>query len=277
MHHDGKRGGCAEKGDEGIMDEKKFARDLKKITVIAGKKVMTYFGKAEIRYTKKSFADIVTQADLASSNIIIKFIKKKYPNHGIISEEEKDYQDTAEYVWIIDPLDGTRNFSRNNTNFSILVALSRNQKIILGAVYNPYFRELYFAEEGKGATVNNKKITCSQVAMFNKSLAGFDVSIKGKNGHKVKKLIAAVEKADYWITHDGCLGFTATRIADGQRDWFCQVSCGGVWDYAAPYLILKESGCKVTNFQGKEWTINDMEMLAANPSLHKQLIKILNS
>ncbi|MFA5796525.1 MAG: inositol monophosphatase [Candidatus Woesearchaeota archaeon] len=263
------------------MDEKKFARDLKKITVIAGKKVMTYFGKAEIRYTKKSFADIVTQADLASSNIIIKFIKKKYPNHGIISEEEKDYQDTAEYVWIIDPLDGTRNFSRNNTNFSVMIAIFKNKKALLSAIYNPFFKELYFAQEGKGALLNNKKISCSPVTDFNRSIAGFDVCVREKNLQKnareVLKLLHAQTEFDYWITHEGCAGFTATLIANGQRDWFCQPVYGGVWDLAAPYLVLKESGCIVTNFSGKEWSITDTEMLAANPILHKQLLKILNS
>ncbi len=259
------------------MNEDKLAQDLKKITLKAGKAVMSHYGNAKIQYYKKHVTDIVTQADIASNKVITTFIKKNYPTHGIISEEEKDYQRDAEYVWIIDPIDGTRNFSSKLPHFSVLVAIAKNNKVIMGAICQPFFKELYFARQGKGAYLNKKKIHCSSAKSIERSIGVIDISFRNAaTREKTKRMILAEEKTGYWVTELTCIGSNALIVADGRRDWLCQPKVGGVWDLAAPYIILKESGCKVTNFQGKEWTLNDGDMIAANPLLHKKILAIMN-
>src|SRR3989339_1735679 len=105
------------------MKSDQYEKFLKKIIVKAGKETLKYFGKVGVKYTKKHIADVVTEADLKSSSIIVSAIKKRFPEHGIISEEEKDHNNDAEYVWIVDPLDGTRNFATKTPYFCVLIAL----------------------------------------------------------------------------------------------------------------------------------------------------------
>jgi myo-inositol-1(or 4)-monophosphatase len=262
--------------EERQMNDAQLVKDMKSIVLNAGKEVFKLYGKAKIQYTKKHEADIVTQADLLSHKIISSFIRKKYSSHGIISEEDKDYKRSAEYVWIVDPLDGTRNFKSGLPYFAIMVAIMKNNKVITSAIYLPFFKELYFAQEGKGAYLNNKKIICSSQTEIRHSIGVLDVCfINLINKEKVKKLTLAEETTNYWITNLSCIGAHSMIVADGRRDWFCQPKAGGLWDFAPAYMILKESGCIVTNMDGKPWSINDGDMIAANPQLHKKIMEII--
>lgn len=252
-------------------------KDMKEMIVRAGKEVLKIYGHAKIQYTKESKTSIVTQADLISHKILTETIKKKYPTHGIISEEDKNYKRNAEYVWILDPVDGTRNFASRTPWFSVIVALMKNNKIVMGAIYHPFFEELYFAEKGKGAYLNGKKITCSKKTDLGNTQGIMSIYLEKPNANFVKKLVAAQEKEKFWSISLSCIAMETTHVADGRRDWVFVPIAGGVWDYAAAYIILKESGCVVTNLRGKEWSLKDNEILAANPKLHSKLLKIINN
>lgn len=254
------------------LDNEYVERFIKKIITQAGKETLKLFGKTGVKYTKKHIADVVTEADLISNKIITSAIKQKFPSHEIISEETKNNGKITEYTWIIDPLDGTRNFVTKTPLYCILIALTKNNEVVQSAAYLPYFDELYYASKGKGAFLNDKKIHCNNQENFYRSY-GTGASTTKKNNF-FKALLKSETKTNFWINDFGSLAINALYVADGRRDWFFTTRAGGVWDLAAVYLILKESGCKVTNINGKLWALNYMNMVSANPKMHTKIMNI---
>jgi myo-inositol-1(or 4)-monophosphatase len=249
---------------------------IKEITKEAGGTILKKFGKIGVKYTKKDATDVVTEADLSANRIIINAIKKKYPNHAIISEETGEHQIGAEYCWIIDPLDGTRNFSARTPMFAVMIGLARNGKMEMATVYNPCTRELFFAKRGEGTFLNGKKVHCSGQKTWKDSWGLINSNIAGKHVAVMKKLLKHAKTENLWVSALGSGGVSAMYQADGRRDWRVSIG-GGLWDYAPTSLILSESGCRVTNFKGEPWSLKDKECLSANNYLHPILLKIINS
>ena len=238
----------------------------------AGEILLKYFHKALKVKQKGAKGNIVTNADLAAEKYIINAIRKKYPTHSILSEEmgEKKIGE-SEYKWIIDPLDGTRNFASDIPFFSVLIALTKKEKIILGVIYDPIHDELFYAEKGKGAYLNNKKIRVSR----EKSLRGAVVKLgwvwSRKRFKKVGRYYARFSKYTSWIRRYGSVSSLA-YLACGRLDVAIHIGAYP-WDYAAPSIICKEAGAKVTDLKGNPYDISKREILAANPRLHKFVLK----
>ena len=248
---------------------------IKRITKEAGDAILKKFGKIGVKYTKEDAVDVVTEADLISNKILIGAIKKKYPTHAIISEETGEHQNGAEYCWIIDPLDGTRNFATRTPMFGVLVGLARNGKMEMATIYNPCTDELFFAQRGKGSFLNGKRTHCSKHKTWADSYGLVNVEMSGKRKSLiVRKLLKNSKKEKIWISAVGSSAISTLYQADGRRDWRVSVG-GGLWDYASPALILKEAGCVVTNLKGEPWSIKDREILAANKYIHPRLLKIV--
>lgn len=249
----------------------KFIKDLARE---AGEIILEKFGKISVKYIKTDPTDMVTEADLAANKFINDAIKKKFPTHGIISEEAAEFQTHADYVWYVDPLDGTRNFTTHTPLFSSMVGLAYKGRMELAAIFDPVLNDLFFAARGKGAFWNEHKIHCSQTKKLEHSYGctGARLTV-----FRVKLMTAFLEKAKrepFWLNMFGSAGTTSTYVASGRRDWYCGGE-GLSWDYAAAGLILQESGCKVTTYSGKPWQVGDREMVAANPALHKKLMEII--
>lgn len=249
---------------------------IKQVTKEAGLAILKKFGKIGVKYTKEDVTDVVTEADLTANNIIIKAIKKRYPSHAIISEETGEYQNGAEYCWIIDPLDGTRNFITRTPMFAVIIGLARNGEMELATIYNPCTDELFFAKKGKGTFLNGKKVTCSKHKTWKDSWGLTSVVTTKKNVANLNKLLKYSKKEKFWMSALGSGGVSVMYQANGRRDWRASQG-GGLWDYAAASLVLMEAGCKVTNFKGEPWSIKDREILSANKYLHSRLLKIMNS
>lgn len=247
---------------------------LKNIVRQAGAVTMKYFGKIGVKYTKRNAADVVTEADLESNNILVSAIRKKYPNHGIVSEETGVEGADCDYQWIIDPLDGTRSFATRTPSFSILVAVAKAGRVELAAVYDPVQDELFFAKRGKGAWRNGKKIHCSSQSSWEYSFGCAGAALRPTRTRFMRALMDVSDKEVCWISAFGSTGLNSAYVADGRRDWMYTPD-SSIWDYAAPSLLLKEAGCTVTNEKGKPWSLGDKALVAATPKLHAQLLKIV--
>lgn len=240
----------------------------------AGKITLDFFRKSEVQYAKAHSQDVVTQADLASNEFIANEIKKNFPNDGVISEEQEEYNLTAENIWIVDPLDGTLNFSKGIPIYCILIARAKAGKVNLAVIYDPIHDEMLFAKRGEGAYVNGQKISCSMGNSL-EDTAGCVNSGYGKNKfEQLNKMIMSTPKNKIYVMSLFSLGMSAVQVATGRRDWYMTTG-GSLWDHAAPSLILEESGCKVTNIKGEPWTFSDETMLAANPVLHEKILTII--
>ncbi len=247
---------------------------IQSIAKKAGAAVLKRFGKDGVHYTKSHHrGDAVTKADLLSDKIITSAIKNKYPDHGIISEESGILNPNAEYTWIIDPIDGTFNFATGVPLFGVMVALAHRKRVILSVIYIPTARELFFAKEGKGAFLNGKRIHCSRVRDWSSSAGIGPTWLRPRSVKFLTKLLKVSKNKNMMFCGLGSIAIDAAYIAAGRRDWFAGMN-GGIHDFAPPSLLMREAGCKVTNTRGKEWTLDDREIVAANPTLHKQLLKL---
>jgi len=247
---------------------------LKHIIKEAGNITLGYFGtKLEIT-TKTSKSDVLTQADIATNDYIVSAIKKQFPDHGIISEEMDDYQTDAEYVWIIDPIDGTFNFSTSVPIYAVLIALAKNGELILAATYLPKFDELLFAKKESGTFLNGVQVFVTQENELNHSSATASGRIKPEYAGYAyfTHYLAKFNTLTLTLNSFSCLGYDHFLVATGRRDWTFHKGAS-LWDYAAGALLLQEAGAKVTNLKGEPWSISDREILAANPVLHSILLE----
>lgn len=247
---------------------------IQDITRTAGKIVQGKFGTAKVLYTKTNPTDVVTEADLAANALLVESIRKRYPDHGIVSEETPVYQTQAEYVWYIDPLDGTRNFCTRTPLFGVMVALTRRGQVEAAAIHDPLYDELFFAARGRGAWRNGESIRCSATTTFSQSFGCMGSRLSPDKARLLGRLVNAAISDPFWISCFGSAAMSAVYVSDGRRDWFVGGG-GGVWDYAAPALVLSEAGCTVTNLAGEPWTTRDHSLVAATPALHERLLQII--
>ena len=237
----------------------------------SGKLLMKNFGK--IQHTKiKDKTSLVTNVDFESDRLIKKIIQSKFPKHNIISEETSKIDNGSEYTWYIDPVDGTHNYSRCLPLFGVSVALEHKGKIILGAVNLPYLKRFYFAEKGKGAYCNNKKIKVSA-----QSSMDFAFIILDMNNRARMKSVKFVEKlssslAD--IRNFGCAVYGLAEVAQGNIDAYV-IQKTNSWDVAASFLLVEEAGGKVTNHKNNKWSIDEESFIVSNGKLHNALLKYI--
>jgi myo-inositol-1(or 4)-monophosphatase len=247
---------------------------IKSIVKVAGKAILKRFGKDGVQYAKSEHAyDVVTKADLLSEGMIISAIRRKYPTHSILSEEEGEINAGSDYRWIIDPLDGTTNFASSVPMFGVMVCLAHKNVVKLSAIYLPITNELFFAKAGKGAYLNGKRIRCSATKTLDASSGCGFVGSRKRTLLFVKKLLSVIRGEKLFLNSFGCISMNSCYVACGRKDWAVSLY-GETHDFAPTYLILKESGCVVTNCKGEQWNIGDNEAVAANRTLHWQLLRL---
>lgn len=254
-----------------MQERKEF---LKKIVRSAGKIVFEKFGSATVQYSKNDKLDLVTDADLASNDFIVKQIEKTFPIDGIISEEMKEKKDGDGYTWVIDPLDGTINFATGIPIFVVMIALLKGEEVEMSAIFDPVHEKFVFAKKNEGAFVNDVKMQCSREKTIASSRGIMSFVVKQPEVILREKIIKIGEAGNInmGVNAFGCAGFNAICVAEGKREWTIGFNTK-LWDVAPCALLLSEAGCKVTNHKGDDWRPG-MAMVAANEELHKELIEL---
>lgn len=250
-----------------------------KIAKQAGKEILKYFKKIDtIKVDKKSKHEIVTPADFASNKIILSAIKKQFPTHGILSEETGWYQKDSDYVWIIDPLDGTTNFSIGNHFFNVSIGLVYKGEIVLGVIWAPMFKQLFVTEKNKGAKLNNKSIKVSNTKKATEAMINFGYATQNKKNQEIAvihgKLLDKFEHA-----HNlGAAALELAWVAMGRLEAYI-LPHTKPWDITAGVLMVREAGGIVTNFSDKKYTFTENSkgnIIASNKKLHQEILKIVN-
>ncbi|UCD79433.1 MAG: inositol monophosphatase [Desulfobacterales bacterium] len=240
----------------------------------AARKLQSRFGNIS-RVRKKDAVEIVTEADTESEKEIIATIQARFPEHAVLSEECGQKGGTAEYRWIIDPLDGTVNFAHRLPIFSISIALTYREDLVLGIVLNPIDGELYSAVRGQGAHLNGRPIQVSSNDAVSESLlvTGFPYNVR-----------EAFEPI--MIRYGNCLKASQAvrRLGSAALD-ICYVACGRfegfweqylkAWDTAAGALIAAEAGATVTTFSNQPYQVGDEEILVTNGHIHDEMLGLL--
>jgi len=225
----------------------------------------------------KGVIDVVTEMDIKAEEMIMKTIKARFPGHGILTEESLEQKSGSGYRWIIDPLDGTTNYSHGFPVFCVSIALEREGEIILGVVFNPMLNELFTAEKGKGAYLNNKRIRVSGISELTKSLlaTGFPYDVRTSPDNNISHFANFAVRVQA-IRRAGSAALDMCYVACGRFDGFWELKLKP-WDTAAAMLIIKEAGGIVTDFKGSAFSLYSGETLASNGLVHDEMIEILNA
>jgi len=249
--------------------------DIIEISKEAGEIILEGYGKnIQIDY-KSGENNLVTEIDKASEKLITDFIKKKYPSHSILAEEGSGVERGSEYLWVVDPLDGTTNFAHKLPIFSVSIGLQKNGETIAGAVYDVMRNVLYAAELGSGATANYETIKVSSNDNLSHSLlvTGFPYN-KAENPDKVFGRFIAFIKSARGVRRLGSAAIDFCYVASGVFDGFWEVYLNP-WDICAGKLIAEEAGGIVTDFDGNQIDIYSKRILASNSKIHKAMIDVM--
>lgn len=237
----------------------------------AGNLLKTYFGRT-IQVRAKGERSLVTNIDLKAEEKIVNLIKKDYPEDNILSEETKYQTFDSDFRWIIDPLDGTHNYIRGMENFGTSIALAYRDKVILGVIYLPMSDELYFAEKGKGAFLNQRKINVSRKDLDHTTMI-YDSTIRLNKGPMLKYLDGLVDFV-FNIRMFGSTVRSLTYVAEGKADLEIEYN-DKPWDFAAGLLLVEEAGGKATDLKGRRWSLNSKGYIASNRRIHSEVLKII--
>ena len=219
--------------------------------------------------------NLVTEIDRKAEEMIIGRIRQRYPQHDVLGEEFGAQDLQSEYKWVIDPLDGTTNFTHGLPIFCVSVGLERKGELVLGVVYDPNFDELFTAEKGKGAFLNNRRIRVSTTKKLGESLlvTGFPYDIKSRSDGIVKHFENFLKEGQA-VRRLGSAALDLCYVAAGRFDGYWENSLNP-WDMAAGVLLVQEAGGWVTDFRGFPTTIYQKPVLATNGVIHEQMIEVL--
>lgn len=219
--------------------------------------------------------NIVTEVDKECEKRIVSFLKDRFPSHDILAEEGGGKRSHSEWLWIVDPLDGTVNYSHAYPLFSVSIALMHQGKVVVGVVYEPNRNELFAAEKGGGAVCNDKPIRVSKNKDVYSSMiaTGFAYNVADVDRNNVAYFNAFIKKC-HAIRRDGVASVDLCYVACGRYDGFWELDLRP-WDIAAGSLILEEAGGKVTMFNGSPLDIFGNEILASNGIIHDEMRSIL--
>lgn len=241
------------------------------------KEILRFFNNDFKISNKEGVNNLVTEADHASEKAIMDVIKSVFPDHYILSEEAGKIIQDSNYKWIIDPIDGTINFAHGIPLNCVSIGVEHHGEIIMAAVYNPHLKELFFAEKGKGATLNDKPIFVSEQNQTIKAclVTGFPYTYLNMPNGPLEIFERFVRK-----------GVPVRRLGSAAID-LCWVACGRfdgfyehkleAWDSAAGYLIVEEAGGKVTDHDGNKFSIYQHKVLATNGKIHDEMIEVINN
>jgi myo-inositol-1(or 4)-monophosphatase len=252
------------------MDE--LRRVLVEATQAAGKIIQEYFQGTFIIENKEGINNLVTEVDKHSETKIIAIIRENFPGHSFISEEMGEHIQDSPYQWIIDPIDGTVNFAHGIPICCVSIGLKYKDDLILGSVYNPMMNELFFAEKGKGATLNGKPILVSKKTDFAKAclVTGFPYKWPKTDEHPIKVFERFIMEG-LPVRRLGSAAIDLCWVACGRFDGFWEYNLSS-WDVAAGYLIVQEAGGRITNFDGDPYSVFDKQTLATNGLIHDDML-----
>lgn len=253
---------------------KELLEAAKEMALEAGRVQMQFFRTGHLRVdTKQNESDIVTEADRASEAVVLNSIRSRFPDHAILSEESGQSEGTADYRWVIDPLDGTTNFRSGLPNFSVSIGVEQAGETVAGVVYAPYLREMFCAVKGEGATLNGEPIHCSRIPSLNRAVlaTGFPVD-KDTNPDNNLDNTARILPRIRGLRRLGSAAIDICYTAAGFLEGYWEMNLHE-WDVNAALLIAREAGCLSASFRPDR----NVSILVAAPQLFPEIFPLLRN
>jgi len=254
-----------------------------KVAVLAGKKILPIYESNDIGEMEKADNSPITKADLVANETIISGLSEKFPEYAILSEEEKDTiaRLDSEYVWIIDPLDGTKEFIKKNDEFTLKVALVRFGEPVLGVIFVPVLNELYYATENNGAFLQKDGETFS-ISVSDRSQPEDMILVKSRS-HASGRLLDIIERANFKEIKTSGSSVKGCLVSRGEADIYPCLHPISEWDICAMDCIARESGAVMTGLDGTPLKYNKADILfkngfvLTNNCAHQEILDIINA
>src|SRR6266540_758437 len=251
--------------------------DYRAIAIEAAKgagAILLQLSKSPLKYKLKSARDMQAEADLNSESLIKAKIKAAFPEHKILAEESGEEGADSEYLWVIDPLDGTINYARGIEEYAVSIALCKNGQPILGVIYQPVLDKLFVAEKGKGAYLNGDKLNMGGESELANCLAATDTTSNLEARSYNFEVLSRVASAVRHVRIFGSSSLHLARIAQGQIDFYFKAHCN-YWDVAAGIVIIEESGGRVSDMEGQPLTRESDTILVATSIIYPEALNLL--
>ncbi len=245
---------------------------VKHIATQAGDFLLSNFGKIS-SVISKGDRNFATDLDRKAEEMIVNFLRKEFPGYGVLAEENTQENLNSDFLWIIDPLDGTHNFINNIDIFGVSIGLWHKDDFVLGVVYMPEEKELYYAQKFQGAFKNGKPIKVSDRSELNQASASFDSSIR-YSPEIMLKVLDDIAKESFNIRMLGSSVRQLTYIADGRLDFAVEFH-DQPWDFAGSVCIIKEAGGIFKDLQGKDPTPKTVGYIAGSSSIYPKVEQII--
>lgn len=226
------------------------------------------------RVDHKGATDMVTEVDLAAEEEIIAVISAAFPSHRLVAEESGEGEQESEYTWWIDPLDGTTNYIHGYPRYSVSIALARRARIVLGVVFDPLRDEMFFALQGRGAYLNDRRIQVSSVKKLSDSLLATGFPYVRSRRRQALALAARFLEQIHGLRRDGSAALDLAAVAAGQLDGYWEFGLKP-WDTAAGLILVEEAGGKVSGFGGEAFDFRKGDIVAGNRFIQGDLLKIM--
>jgi len=256
------------------LEKTALLEDAVRISRLAGKllkeRLLTDFS-----VDHKGEVDLVTEMDRSAQDLIKQEILLKYPDHGILAEEDLHIQGSDGFRWIVDPLDGTTNYAHRFPIFSVSIAVANKNDILCGVVYNPVSEELFTSIQGEGASLNALPISVSKINSLNDSLlgTGFPYNIRESSQTNLDHFKEFALRTQ-GIRRCGSAALDLCFVACGRLDGFWELNLKS-WDIAAGALIVREAGGVTTDFEGSALKMDGSRVLASNGHIHSRMMEVL--
>ncbi len=236
----------------------------------AGEVLMAHRG---VGFELKGAFDLVTAADRASEQLIVKRLKQQFPNHGIVAEEGGRAEMEAELRWYVDPLDGTTNFAHGFPMWNVTLALARRDEVIVGVIFDPLNRELFTAERGAGARLNGAPIRVSSASVLNDSLVATGFPSRKRHQNVNIHFYYQLAMVTHGVRRGGSAAIDLAYTACGRMEAFWEFGLNP-WDMAAGALLVEEAGGKVSGMRGEAFDLHGRYVLADNGLIHQETLNL---
>jgi myo-inositol-1(or 4)-monophosphatase len=234
--------------------------------------LLTNYYERRVAYETKGEFDLVTEADRASEKLAVERLRSHFPSHAIVAEEGGGHESSSEYRWFVDPLDGTTNFAHSFPMFCVSIGLERAGEAIAGVVYDPIRQELFTAERGSGAFLNNHRIRVSETKRLADSLActGFP---SRKRHHNINiHFYYQLAMASHGVRRTGSAALDLAYVSCGRLDFFWEFGLKS-WDMSAGTLLVSEAGGRVSEMTGARLNVTTSDhVLAGNGVFHDEIL-----
>lgn len=224
----------------------------------------------------KGFRDIVTEADTASQDAILKIIRQHFPEHDVLSEEGQASRQAHEWLWVVDPLDGTVNYSRCLPGFAVSLAAVQHGQAMLGVVFDPLHERLFVAERDAGAALNGQALHVSQRADIAQCVIGLDWARSQAVRERVVASLGRVAPAVGTLRAIGSAALALCYVAAGWLDAYFHLALQA-WDGAAAGLLIQEAGGTLSTPGGQAWTYSAPACVASNGLIHPALLGLIGA